>query len=172
MRKPCWRGVLVEPLPELAAQCKIRRAHSSVVNAALVAPDFPSGTIQIRHANLVSVVEGAYGDQKREEDHALIGQMVQRLGEVRQFDVPARTLTSILEECGAPANFDLLSLDVEGYEVHALRGLDMEKFQPEYICIETEAFSLISQLLGERYVFVEQLTVHDYLFRRSRSAED
>jgi hypothetical protein len=50
--------------------------------------------------------------------------------------VSVRTLTEVLREAGAPAEFDLLSLDVEGYEPEVLRGLDFKEFRPRVLCIE------------------------------------
>ncbi len=34
-----WRGLLVEPIPELAARCRVARPESVVENCALVASD-------------------------------------------------------------------------------------------------------------------------------------
>ncbi len=161
-----WRGILVEPIGELAARCEVRRKRSRVVQAALVASDYPDKTIRIRHASLMSVVEGAYGNPGRMEAHAELGRTIQGLEQIPEFAVPARTLTAILEESGAPPVFELLSLDVEGYEVEALKGLDLERYRPEFICIETENLCLITEMLADRYQLTEQLTGLDYLFRR------
>ena len=47
----------------------------------------------------------------------------------------ARTLTSILDECKVD-RIDFFSLDVEGYELNVLKGLDMKKYRPFFILIE------------------------------------
>jgi len=53
-----WRGLLVEPVPELAARCRAQRPESIVEQAALVAPDHGSPTVAMRYANLMSLVRG------------------------------------------------------------------------------------------------------------------
>jgi hypothetical protein len=57
------------------------------------------------------------------------------LHDLEVIEVLARTLTSVLEEAGT-TSIDFLSLDVEGFEPQVLRGLDFDRFQPEWILIE------------------------------------
>ena len=84
---------------------------------------------------------------------------------VYEVDVPARTLTSILEEARV-GRVDLLSLDVEGHEVSVLMGLDLELFAPHYILIETnDAEEAIETVLGARYELVERPSPGDALYR-------
>lgn len=84
---------------------------------------------------------------------------------VYEVEVPARTLTSILEEARV-ARVDLLSLDVEGHEVSVLMGLDLERFAPHYILVETnDAEEAIEELLGSRYELVERPSPGDVLYR-------
>src|SRR5688500_12891393 len=54
-----WRGLLVEPIPEKARQCRKNRPNSIVEQCALVPFDFPHDTIELRSCNLMSVVKGA-----------------------------------------------------------------------------------------------------------------
>jgi len=49
--------------------------------------------------------------------------------------VPSRTLTDILDDCGAPA-VDYLNIDVEGAESAVLKGLDFSRHRPRCITIE------------------------------------
>jgi hypothetical protein len=52
------------------------------------------------------------------------------------IQVPIRTLDSVLTEAGAPAQFDFLSIDVEGHEIEVLRGFDAARWQPRLILLE------------------------------------
>ena len=52
--------------------------------------------------------------------------------------VKKRTLNSIFEECRL-SKIDLLSLDIEGYEVQALRGLDLNVYAPDVIVVESDS---------------------------------
>ena len=51
-----WKGVLVEPMPELASLCSQRRPGSIVVNAALVREDYPHESVRLERAGLMSVI--------------------------------------------------------------------------------------------------------------------
>ncbi len=49
--------------------------------------------------------------------------------------VPQKTMTSILEEV-QPTEIHFLKIDVEGYELEVIRGLDLKKFRPWIILAE------------------------------------
>lgn len=154
-----WHGVLIEPIPELFEQCRRRRPNSHVVQAALVSNEFAAATIQISYADLMSVTAGALGSEDAAHDHILHGLTVQNLGASYTIDVPARTLTSILESAGVDRRIDLLSLDVEGFEASALRGLDFQRYKPRYLCIEVRDRAEISEIVEPLYREAEIL--HD-----------
>jgi hypothetical protein len=64
------------------------------------------------------------------------------------IEVPVRTLDSVLEEAGAPAGFDFLSIDVEGHELEVLRGFDTERWRPRLILLEDH----VADLTKHRYL--------------------
>lgn len=149
-----WRGVLVEPLPQLAELCRKRRKESAVVVCALGSPEEAGGTISLRHAGLMTMVRGALADEATEQARASSGLTGQGLAPLEQFvEAPVRTLTEVLVETATPRDFDLLSLDVEGFEVAALRGLDLTRFLPKAICVEVrhENLAAVRGLLEGRY---------------------
>jgi FkbM family methyltransferase len=47
-----------------------------------------------------------------------------------------KTLNSILMEAKAPQVIEFLSIDVEGYEIEVLRGLDLAAWKFKVVCIE------------------------------------
>ena len=68
---------------------------------------------------------------------------------------------------------DFMSLDLEGYELQAMRGMDFERFRPKYILIEARDLEAMEEFLGQRnYRRVEKLTVHDYLYEDRRSLRE
>jgi hypothetical protein len=78
---------------------------------------------------------------------------------------PARTLTSILGEVGAPKRIRLLSLDVEGGELEVLKGLDFSTYSIEWLLVETHSLEALMKLLAPfGYIFHSALTHHDYVF--------
>jgi hypothetical protein len=114
----------------------------------------------------MSIVSGALGSKGDDAAHVAKGVAVQGGAEIvrpREVRVPARTLTSILEEV-RPGRIDLLSLDVEGYEVEVLRGLDLARFRPRYILVETRSVAATDAVLCGHYDRIAQLSHHDHLY--------
>lgn len=149
-----WNGVLIEPLPQLAIRCRQRRKESIVISCVVGAPEDAGSTVRLRHAGLMTMVCGALADEATEHARAAAGLKGQGLPPLEQFvEAPVRTLTDVLAESNTPKNFDLLSLDVEGAELAALRGLDLQRFRPQAICVEVrhENFAAVQRLLEEHY---------------------
>jgi FkbM family methyltransferase len=165
-----WRGVLVEPIPHLWRQARRRRRACTVVNCALVPPEREGQTISMRYGGLMSLVPGAKGGGADEESHVLAGDM-HGLDDTYGLEVAGRTLTSVLDEAGAPADIDLLSLDVEGFEAEVLRGLDLTRFRPRFLLVEMDEPERrrreVEAVLGSRYEAVERLSPLDVLYRRT-----
>lgn len=159
-----WRGVLIEPLPQLAATCRRRRPESLVVSCALGAPESEGTNLQLRHAGLMTMACGAFGDEGKERQRAAESLAVQGLPVAEQLvTANIRTLTSVLVETATPPDFDLLSLDVEGLEVAVLRGLDLTRFRPKAICIEVRHSNLaaVIHLLKSHYARPLYLTTNE-----------
>jgi FkbM family methyltransferase len=53
-----------------------------------------------------------------------------------------RTITDILDEAGAPQEFDILNIDVEGHDEAALRSVNLVKYRPRVIVIELDGTEL------------------------------
>jgi FkbM family methyltransferase len=159
-----WRGVLVEPVPELAHEAERERAVR-VFNCALVAQDFPDPALTLCYGGLMTVVAGARPDGR---DWVAAAHAVAQEEPEHEFAVPARTLSSILDEIAAPG-VDLMSLDVEGYEREVLRGIDFERHAPRLLIVEARdaaAQAAIEAVLGARYVLVERFSPIDLLYAR------
>lgn len=67
-------------------------------------------------------------------------------GKPAVLEVPTITLTQLLEENGVK-RIDFLSMDIEGGEPPALRGFEIDRFQPALICIE--AHPSVRQAIGD-----------------------
>ena len=106
---------------------------------------------------------GAQKSPQADEAHCRAGARIQETV-VSEFDVPARTLTSVLDEAAA-GRVDFLSLDVEGYELQALNGLDIERFRPRHILVEARFREEVERRLSPYYDALDELTHHDVLYR-------
>lgn len=169
-----WRGILVEPMPHLAALCKQARPESTTVCCALGAPEASGQGVALRHAGLMSHVSGILSDEAGERQRAENGQRIQGMpAHDVMVKAQVRTLTEVLIQAGAPPQFDLLSLDVEGYEVEVLRGLDLSRFCPQGICVEVRHGNkaAVEAILSPSHTLVEVLhhakDHADYFWRAS-----
>ncbi len=160
-----WTGLLVEPMEELYTLCRQERPGATVVRAALVPFDHEGDTVRMRFADLMSTVAGPHEN----EFHTNLGRAV-GWRDAYDADVPARTLSSVLDEIDAP-EIDLLSLDVEGFEPGVLAGLDFDRHAPRWIAIEVHDDSgnrpVIEEIFGDRYVMHQRLSPNDLLYRRT-----
>jgi len=158
-----WTGMLIEQIPQRAAECRRNRPRCAVENCALVSFDYPRDTIEMRYCNLMSLVKGAMKDEAGDLDHIRRGCEVQGISSY-ELTVPARTLTSVLDQYHPPA-IDFFSLDVEGFELEALQGLDFEKYRPKWMLIEARFRAELDSFLNPRYEVAAQLSHHDVLYR-------
>jgi len=128
-----WSGVLIEPQPELAAQLRAER-RAKVFAVACSSPDNAGRTLAMHVAGPLSSLNRV--------------RMAPGAKPERIIDVPARTLDSVLEEAGAPAGFDFLSIDVEGHELEVLRGFAVARWRPRLILLEDH----VGDLSKHRYL--------------------
>lgn len=129
-----WRGVYIEPVPQYAAACRQRhRANARV-----------------------TVVECAIGPESRDAVTLNVGGALSTMDPVmlRAFktidwakpsfehdstiNVPQRLLHDVLTEHAVAPGFELMVVDIEGYEWDALRNFDLSVWQPTMVIIELE----------------------------------
>ena len=157
-----WSGVLVEAIPELHAKAAARRPRSQVVHAALVGPEHTHDTVAMAFGDLMSQLG-------TDEGHAAGGLAnAGRAGYT--VEVPARTLTQILDAAKI-GHLDLLALDIEGHELNALRGLELDRIRVDHLVIEMldlpRQRPAFDALLGSRYRFAGELSADDAHYVRS-----
>ncbi|MCM0756643.1 FkbM family methyltransferase [Desulfovibrio aminophilus] len=162
-----WRGILIEAIPDLARLCAFLRLGAEVYNCALVAEGFAGETVTMRFAGLKSLVRGCK-QAEVEEQWVTSGIRNESLGETYAVEVHARTLNSILDD-ERPERIDLFSLDVEGYELEVLKGLDLDRHRPEFILVEAHDPAAIGSHLAPWYDLEAELTPGwDFLYRARR----
>lgn len=164
-----WRGILVEPMPELAALARRNRPQARVLGYALVGDDHEGDSVEMDFGDLMTAISGLH-DRDWTAQGLLLGWR-----DHRTERVPARTLSALLDEAGSP-EVDLLSLDLEGYEPTALGGLDLTRHAPAWILVEMHDLGLgreaIGAVLDHRYIEHAQLSPLDLLYRRRELTAD
>lgn len=165
-----WRGILVEPVPQLYEECKRNRPDARVVWGALAAPEDVPGTVVIRYAGLMSIAKGSFSNAELEDQHVGVGCEIQKL-ETYEVEAPCLTLAQVIEDAGLQ-NIDLLCLDLEGMEASALKGLDFNKNRPRYILVEARFKAEVDNVLADHYEFVDLLSHHDVLYRVTKRKDN
>lgn len=131
-----WKGVLVEPQPDLAE--KLRAARQAKVYAIACSSPANAGKTMLLH------LAGAYSSF----DPNLKVSTVRPEGTV---DVPIMTLDAVLADAGAPERIDFISIDVEGHEIEVLAGFDLARWRPRLILIEDHVLGLtLHRLIAAR----------------------
>ena len=142
-----WDGVLVEALADRAAECERRRPSSKVVNAALSSPGSAATATFARDAeiewNSALAVDGQAGDT-----------------------VEVTTLDAALE--GHTGPIDFVVLDLEGHELPALEGFDLDRWEPRVLLVENNDADGVRNLLERRgYACVAAFAQNDLFIRRA-----
>jgi FkbM family methyltransferase len=112
-----WRGICLEPNPVAFAHLKTNRPGDTCL---AIAAGRTRG--QARLAWRPGITEGS--------------RLGQEVGPTDAAIVDVVPLTELLDAHGAPAEFELLCLDVEGFEMEVLNGLDFARFRPRVVVIE------------------------------------
>ena len=163
-----FNGILVEPSKiEYNKSLMVRRCN--IYNKALVSFDYKGST-----------VFGDFGETSCSLMSSIAGK---RTNSNKLIEVEATTLQSILDELNIKY-VDFFSLDVEGYELEVLKGIDFNKVIFDYILIEFNP-NAINELIyfmdKNGYKFIENVSKYnheinhgwdgkhnDYLFRHDK----
>jgi FkbM family methyltransferase len=172
-RRYGWNGLLIEPSPVRYVECVRNRSFGvrpSFRCAACVDADYEAPFVEMEYSDLMSVAMGLDLSRAEALDQAERGlPFLEDAASRHRFGAIARTLTSLLDEVGAPPEFDLLSLDVEGNELCVLKGLDFLRYRPRWILAECRDDAVLHHLESVGYHQQELLsdrgTYRDILFR-------
>jgi FkbM family methyltransferase len=162
-----WKGLLVEPNFKKYLDCKRNRKNSIVENYALVNSNYKQ-----------KIIRGDFNNQGYENslmamviddsDDNLSHNKNKKNTENEIIEVPAITINQLLVKHNM-LNVDFFSLDVEGYEISVLNGINFSNIRPKYLLIETANKENYQKTVREymkdkNYSFVKQLSGNDDLF--------
>ena len=143
-----WSGILVEPSIENFNKCKNNRPNTKIFNCALVSSMYSDHVIS-GDFQLNSPMSSINGNRLHNPSHT---------------SVRARTLQSCLDESNL-THVDFLSLDVEGYELEVLNGIDWNKTRIYCLLIEfnpSKIDELRTFMESKNYTFVENVSKYSH----------
>lgn len=125
-----WNCLIIEPIPELCEKIKLNRSCDFIQVAASDKEGISDFYIA-RGVETLSIIE----TNKNHFDR------IYKDGgsEIQQIKVKTNLLTKILKDHGY-VEIDFLTLDVEGHEMSALRGLDFKEINIKILIIEDATF--------------------------------
>jgi FkbM family methyltransferase len=125
-----WTGLYIEPVPEYAALCRQRHARNPHVTVAECAVGATAGPVELQVRNLISGVSPAH---QRAYDVAAWARPAPRERTITVHQLP---LDQILEAAAVAPGFELLVVDVEGYEPAVFAGFDLARWRPTMLVVE------------------------------------
>lgn len=159
-----WRGLLIEAVPENARRCRRNRPRSTTINTALVASE-DIRSVRIQAADLMAHVSGSFSNPEDQARHHSFALAMQPIDRIEEIEVPAATLDAVLRQQGV-TQIDLFSLDVEGFEVDVLLGMNVGRNRPRLILVETKKPDDVLAALEGQYELADRFSEHDYLLMR------
>jgi FkbM family methyltransferase len=164
-----WSGILVEPSPTAFAALERNRPGDQLVNAALVAFGGDGSPVSgaFRDGHLTGTMDPALfaraGDTPTGKASSGMARLRGALGmkpRTTMVSVRSTTLDEVLTGAGVE-QVDLLSLDVEGFELQVLRGINFSRIRPSVIVLEVrkvDTWDLVQLLSSIGYALMENLS--------------
>jgi FkbM family methyltransferase len=156
-----WRGLCIDPLSRFTSLYEKWRPDD--VFECLGISDHPGAMPLFEfESDVLTTLDQHLAEEYQRQGHKFR----------RKTQVEIRSIDSVLEARGVSAPLSLLSLDIEGYELPALRSITLEKWRPALICLEVLTANgrrneeSIHHLIGNGYRIESDLGLN-LLFQRA-----
>ncbi len=126
-----WNGVYIEPVPEFFSKCKFRHKKNKNVKVIQTAVGAEDGSLII---NIGGPLSTAHNEMR--ENFKNLEWAKSNFSNESTCIANLTTLDSLLEQNMVKKGFELLVIDVEGYEWNVLKVFDIAKWKPQMIIIE------------------------------------
>lgn len=124
-----WKGLFIEPVYEYFKECSKRHRKNEVKILNLAVGECNS-VVKISKGGALSSISQDVIDKFNSFSWAK-GFHNNKWEEVQQM-----TLNDIFEQNNVPIGFDVLSIDVEGYEWYAIKNFNIEYWSPKIVIVE------------------------------------
>lgn len=126
-----WSGLLIEPVPEFAARCRALYAGNPRIEVVESAVGDANGQLDLHRAGALSTANPSLYDE-----YGRLPWSRRHVGSTSIVSVTQQRLDQILEDRHIPVAFDLLVVDVEGFESQVFAGFDVPRWRPAMMIVE------------------------------------
>lgn len=153
-----WRGFYIEPVPRYAEACRRRHAKNPNVTVSEIGIGDRSERTTIHIGGALSTLRP---DSK--SNYQKLDWSKHAFAESEAADIDLVTLQDYLRENRLASDFELLVVDVEGYEWRVLSTMDLSVWRPRMVIIELHDQNPDYEFLREECnLIVEKFTRADY----------
>lgn len=168
-----WTGLLVEAIPQRAAQCAANRPHSRVVHAAL-------GNKGSTGSTSFTIIDDSFGGMLsyHTTDARHLDFLASRGETMSSVTVPLTSLDAILESLPTGhqgLSIDAAIIDVEGGEPDLFDGFDLDRWKPSAMIVEDNSrgtsptgSALGHALIAKNYAFIGWCFVNGVWIRKDQ----
>jgi FkbM family methyltransferase len=148
-----WVGLAIDANPDLVALFRKIRPNDKVFCAA-ISNRAAKQNFTITKDPALSTLSSKFAEER-----------ISPKDVDRKIEVQTKTLNNILGEADAPKRFDLLSIDLEGCDLEAIEGLDLNSYRPRMIVVEMHGFELKFPTKDQIYQYLIQndYRLHSYV---------
>jgi FkbM family methyltransferase len=125
-----WTGVYVEPIKQYYNMCRSRHDHNDKVTVVNKAISSEESRITLYKGGVLSTAN------KKAYDNFKNISWASGLFSGKTEEVQAITMERLLKEADIKPSFDLLVIDVEGYEWNVLKNFNIGSWKPKMVIIE------------------------------------
>lgn len=161
-----WRTIVVEPNPEFVA---LHRAAGVEVYECACGPQAQekcSFTVVTQNVEAYGgvVTDHSFSSLALKPGYA---RLLPKTARAKTIEVAVRRLDEILDAAGV-AKIDLLSVDVEGWELEVLQGIDLGRIPVRVIVLENFCHDeTYAPFMRDRGYTLDQQIEYNYVFTRS-----
>lgn len=134
-----WRGVLLEPLPEVFAMLQQTYAGNprlTLLNAALAEQDGTRTIYTIRQDDTTFAKAHQFSSFSRAAVLRQTDWVPDVADRIEEKSISCVSFDTVLREHVRGETVDILATDTEGYDLAVLRMIDFSKMQPSIVCYE------------------------------------
>lgn len=125
-----WQGLYVEASPYYAQRCRSRHRFNNIDVVNVAAGSSKTEAEMVQNGSLTTLCDDTL---KQYQEMELT---TDQNRSSRRRTVPVRPLDDLLDANGLQPGFDLLVVDVEGYEEKVFMGFDLAHWRPRMLIVE------------------------------------